>query len=556
MGDTQVKYTLSLNDLLTQRLQQADAQANRFETTMNGLQGTLNRVGAAVGVAFGIQAVKQFVGSVIEAGSQVENAQIGLGTLLKNNEEAAKVIQDTMNDATKTPFAFEGLLQANKALISAGSSAKEARRTVLDLANAISATGGGDVELQRMVVNLQQIKNTGKATALDIKQFAYAGINIYKILADATNLPISKVKDLDVSYDMLRYALAKAHEQGGAYAQGLEKMANSTSVGISNLGDALFQLKVRIFNDAKPAVSDLIATGMDMIKWLGDAYEWVKRNREMLLGLAKGVLLGVGAFKLYKLALQSAVLWQKIEYASITLLGEGFLTANAATKLLAGSFQLLKESVLSNPFGLALTAIAALTTAYFAFSGAAKDAKRENDKLNLSLQDTVKIASDKTEDLIFQIADKYKYGIKAFDKSGNAIRYSVKEQNALIAKDINDQINMIVDNTEKVNGMANLGFVEMAQINKLKQYRSVLAKGPKKLDEAGSDMVPKPEIKTHETSKVTGNRVTTINIHINNLVKEFTVKTVHFNESPEKAKEIVTQALLSAVNDSQVVAGQ
>ena len=46
------------------------------------------------------------------------------------------------------------------------------------------ATGGGNDELTRMASNLQQIKNAGKATAMDIRQFAYAGIDVYGILAD------------------------------------------------------------------------------------------------------------------------------------------------------------------------------------------------------------------------------------------------------------------------------------------------------------------------------------------------------------------------------------
>jgi hypothetical protein len=37
----------------------------------------------------------------------------------------------------------------------------------------------------------------------------------------------TKVKDLEVSYDLLRFALQKAHQEGGLYANGLENMAGT-----------------------------------------------------------------------------------------------------------------------------------------------------------------------------------------------------------------------------------------------------------------------------------------------------------------------------------------
>src|SRR5690349_3532804 len=101
MGDTQVKYTLTLQDLLTQKLDAADASAKRFDTTMGGIQSSLNKVGAAIGIGLGIQAVKNFGKEVIDAGTQVENAQIGLTTLLKDSQGAKEVISNTMQDAQK-----------------------------------------------------------------------------------------------------------------------------------------------------------------------------------------------------------------------------------------------------------------------------------------------------------------------------------------------------------------------------------------------------------------------------------------------------------------------
>lgn len=569
MSDQTVKYTLTLSDLLSGKLENADAKAQKFDTTMSRLQGTINNVAAAAGIAFGLQGLKQFVGGMIDAGTTVEDAQTGLTTLLKDAGKAKEVIKNTMQDATETPFAFEGLLSANKALISANASAEEARQTVKDLGNAIAATGGGDVELQRMVVNLQQIRNTGKATAQDIKQFAFAGINIYQLLADATGKPIDKVKELDVSYEMLRFALAKAHQAGGLYAGGLENMANNTSVQISNLGDALFQLKVKMFDDLKPAITATIEQGKIFIAWLGDAWKWLKQNKDMIFAVAKGVLVGVAAYKAYKLALQASVLWTKIQYASITLLGDGFLTANAGTKLFAGGLEMLKGAMLTNPIGLMAVAVGALAAAYFAFSKTADTALNSNENFNASLM--------KTAGIVDKVQQKLSGGIMGGNNAEilgmNYAQLSKYREDAIERE--KELSSKIADNEARITNLAQLGAKGGQLQNRLKQIAEIedqnrilqgnitnLQDLRKRADKRLKEL-PKPTINNtnaqldlKSTSKITGNRSVTINIDIKNLIESFTVKTVNLGEAIPEIKSKVVQALMSAVNDSQIIGTQ
>lgn len=548
MGDTNVKYTLSLNDLLTSKLSQADQTAKKFDDTMNGLQNTVNRVGAAFGIALGLQGIKQAAGAIIEAGTTVENAQTGLTTLLKDANKAKQVISNTMDDAKTTPFAFEGLLNANKALISANASAEEARGTVKDLANAIAATGGGDNELQRMVVNLQQIRNTGKATAMDIRQFAFAGINIYQLLANATGKPIEKVKELDVSYNLLRYALYKAHQEGGLYANGLENMANNTSVQISNLGDSLFQLSVKVFNDLKPALTSLLETGQDAIKWLESAWEWLKRNKDAILGVAQGVLYGVAAFKLYQLWLKASVMWTRIQAASALAMGESFVAANTATRLLTGGMQLLETSMMANPAGLVLIGISLLASAYFAFQGHAEDATRANNGLNDSLFQTGKQAKQTAEEFVQSAFTK----VQAASVGTDAERMA--DMDRMIAKEIERRRKLAPFENRTGDINAPIKAAE-EDAKKLRNWRNII-KNAKKVDANGVPVLTSGDVQMKQTSKVTGNRSISINIHIDELIHEFNVKTTTITESAAKIAEKVTQTLLSAVNDSQVVAGQ
>lgn len=211
-----------------------------------GFESGLNKI-SSTGVAIGnlmadvIKQVAQTISEVgkmgVEYNAQIETYQTALTTLTGSAEKANKIIEQVKKDAAATPFEVASLVKGNQLLISAGLSAEQARDDILALGNAISATGGGEEELSRMVINLQQIKNVGKASALDIKQFAYAGIDVYGLLADYTGKTREEVTDLEISYEDLTGALKFASKEGGKYFNAMEKQSKTFNGQLSNLKD-------------------------------------------------------------------------------------------------------------------------------------------------------------------------------------------------------------------------------------------------------------------------------------------------------------------------------
>ena len=211
-----------------------------------GFESGLNKI-SSISVTIGnlmsdvIKKVAQTISDVgkmgVEYNAQIETYQTALTTLTGSAEKANKIIEQVKKDAAETPFEVASLVKGNQLLISAGLSAEQARDDILALGNAISATGGGEEELSRMVVNLQQIKNVGKASALDIKQFAYAGIDVYGLLADYTGKTREEVSDLEISYEDLTGALKFASQEGGKYFNAMEKQSKTFNGQLSNLKD-------------------------------------------------------------------------------------------------------------------------------------------------------------------------------------------------------------------------------------------------------------------------------------------------------------------------------
>lgn len=181
------------------------------------------------------QAVIKLGKDAVEYNAQMESYTASFASFLGSAEEAEKAIAAIKEDASTMPFGTSELIEANRALITTGESAEASRKNINALAAAVAATGGGNDVLSRMAANLQQVKNVGKATAMDIRQFAMAGINIYGLLSDATGKSIDEIKEMDVSYEMLTQALIKATEEGGAYYGAMSKQAETYNGQLNSL---------------------------------------------------------------------------------------------------------------------------------------------------------------------------------------------------------------------------------------------------------------------------------------------------------------------------------
>ncbi len=222
-------------------------------------------------VAF--DAAKNFVQSGIEYNAQIEKYTTGFTNMLGSAEAAQQVMSQIQEDAAKTPFDVESLTKANQYLISAGENASYARKTIMALGDAVSATGGGNDELNRMAQNLQQIANTGKATTADIKQFAYAGIDVYGILADYTGKSTTEVQNMTISYDLLTQALQAASEEGGRYYNSMDTQSQTMNGRVSTLQDNVKQLAGLLTGDLSNGVGVVIEKLNDMVVAAQEAYK-------------------------------------------------------------------------------------------------------------------------------------------------------------------------------------------------------------------------------------------------------------------------------------------
>lgn len=279
-----------------QKLKEAQAQLNTTAQGLRTAEGYMNSFGdstrntesslagsIAKGQILGnvlttlaskaLDAAVGFVQTGIEYNAQIEKYTTGFTNMLGSAEAANEAMKAIQEDAARTPFDVASLTEANQLLISAGENAGYSRKLIMALGDAVSATGGGNVELSRMAGNLQQIANVGKATAVDIKQFAYAGINIYQVLADYTGKSVQDVQNMTISYDLLSEALIAASEEGGRYYNAMDAQSQTMNGRVSTLKDNVSQLAGLMTGNLSEAVGTAISKLNDMTVAAQEAYK-------------------------------------------------------------------------------------------------------------------------------------------------------------------------------------------------------------------------------------------------------------------------------------------
>lgn len=305
-----------------QKLKEAQAQLNTTAQGLKTAEGYMNSFGDATSesskslagaIAQGtimagffsklssaaLAAAKSFIQSGIDYNAQIESYTVGFTNMLGSAEAAQQAMAKIQEDAARTPFNVEALTQANQLLISAGENAGYSEKVILALGNAVNAAGGGNAELSRMAQNLQQIANVGKAASIDIKQFAYAGINIYQVLADYTGKSVQEVQNMTISYDLLSQALIAASEEGGRYYGAMETQSQTMNGRMSTLQDNVKQLAGLLTGDLSSGFGVVIGNLNDMLVAAQEAYKtdgWIGLAGA-ITGLTEPINTAKNAFK-------------------------------------------------------------------------------------------------------------------------------------------------------------------------------------------------------------------------------------------------------------------
>lgn len=203
-----------------------------------------------------------FLLSGAKMAGQLEAAEQGFVALLGSAEKARATMQRIKREAAATPFEIPGLTAGAQALTAITKDGDRAIDTLLDVGKAIATSGKGQAELDRVILNLQQISATGKVTAMDIKQFQGA-IPIFNDILKASGLTAESLQDSSNAAELLFGAFKKAGESGGITSQGFISQAGTFNQLLSNMKDSITIFSSELVK--RIGVFDLLKRAMETI---------------------------------------------------------------------------------------------------------------------------------------------------------------------------------------------------------------------------------------------------------------------------------------------------
>lgn len=525
MSDKGVQYEISLKDLLTGPMAKMkastdglDASVRRVQSNLNGLQNTIK--GLAAGFSLAV------IGrEIFEAGTNMENLNISLKTMLGSKSEADKLIAEMVQFAKTTPFSQMEVQTAGKQLLAYGFAAKDiipTLRRIGDVSAGISQPVGEIAYLYGT------IKTQGKAMTVDLRQFANRGIPIYEELAKITGktgAALQKyIEDGQIGFPQIQKAFENMTGAGGKFNNLTEQLAKTTGGMWSNVKDQVSLLAVEAFGLMQSTINKVFQVAQKLLNVLSGLMKWMKENKEMLKALAFGATVAAAAFGVYTLATWSlntallALLANPVVLflAGIALIGAALYLAYQRSEGFRNAINILGDAILYvfgydisesplakslNDNGPLANSLRALRAIWLGFAYSVIFV-REMLKHPLEMPSDIKIRADALYDRGF----------------GEAKR----------ARERMDKI------AGKNSGEEGSGGIFKDMENKVKEAANI-----------GSDV-----------SAASGTKTTTVNINIGNLIEKFNITTNNMSESASKIKQMVTEAMIEAVNDSQIAVGQ
>lgn len=542
-----VVYDLSLKDNLTPGIKDADNAANQLEHSLKSL-------GEAAAAAFAIEKIYEFGREILDVTAEFQ----GFNNVIKySSSDSADANQNLsyLHDAITRlhlPMkeATEAFAETQAGMVGTGIEGQKLRDMFEGISEASTVLHLSADKFSNVTFALKEIGELGTLQSRQMRMLAFALPGAMSLAATSMHMSSTQFHEAmeKGKIDSASFLTAFSSQLKTTFSGGLENAGNSLIANMNDTKNSVTSLKLEIGEQLEPVFVEIMGKMRDFIGFLKSGFEWGMKNKDMLVEVAKYVGIAATAFGVYKaiqlslIAVEKvAVMWQGIQYASINILGDGFLTASVFTKVLAAAQWGLNAAWEANPIGIVIAGLTALVIAVvycwnhfatfraiiygvweflksfseFIFAtpiralmalGEAASNIFHPDKMRANLAEARKIIGDGAKDLATSFERGYNEGMASFKAD-----------------------------TEQETG---------------KKMMPTPASAAKRTTVSNSVAPPK-EPKT----KATGSKNISIHISINELVHQFTVSTQNIMQSPNKVKELISQALTSAVNDSQIIAG-
>lgn len=271
LADEQKRTRMSFGKSVTQSIKAGLYRWNQNSQSRGGIAGAFAKFGANrmeggalqkllgvnVGGILGLaaaeggrkiaQAVSRGIKESLADFGNVQTIQTNLGTVYGSQSAADMRFADIAKYATKSPFGVQQTSDFAVLLKQSGVYENDLMKTLSMIGDV---AGGNQEKYSRIANNYAQIVAANKATAMDLRQFANAGIPIYKAIKDYLasqdkekygGLDTAAVRKMtqngEITSDVIEGVFRMLTSEGGAFNNSVQRGAKTYKAQMQNMQD-------------------------------------------------------------------------------------------------------------------------------------------------------------------------------------------------------------------------------------------------------------------------------------------------------------------------------
>lgn len=246
-----------------------------FKATPAGIAATVSNLA---------RATAEFGKAAVQAYAEIESIKTQLGVVFSNQTQAEDVFGQISQYAIKSPFGVQQTSELAVLLKQSGVYASD----LMDTLKMLGDTAGGNMEkMKRIANNYAQIVSIGKASMLDMRQFAYAGIPIFEAVSKELGVSQQELRKLisdgKVTSDIIEKVFKDLTGINGIFNEATSKGAKTLKARLQNLKDArqlaLSSVGEEIVNFGSNYGNDSLVNSI--VSGLEDFYSWMKEHADV-----------------------------------------------------------------------------------------------------------------------------------------------------------------------------------------------------------------------------------------------------------------------------------
>lgn len=524
-----VKYKLTVVDLLTPGIKKATGAAEQLDSVMGN-------VGRTIAAAFATYELFAFGKSILDVTTKMESlnnvikyTSIDSADAAKNHEFLTGIIDRLKLPIMETTEAYSSL---SASMLGTKLQGQGARDVFEGVAIASTAMHLSAEQNQSVFLALSQMMSKGKIQAQELTlQLGQALPGAQRIAAAAMHMTTAEfMKQMEAGKILASDFLPKFSDElkkqfGGAIPNAIQ----SLQARQTEMNNKWIEMKLVLGEELKPLFIELISILTKLTTFFTTHIRLIKVLAVTLLGIGAGILL-------FKSFLMVAAAWRTaLVFLQLTL-SEGLIPTLYATGVAGQTMW----AGLTGGLTLLLTGIYQLWTYLDNVEG-------KVGKFSAAMKKVWFDAQGAAMALTGNFA-----GAGAMFAQGDAVMRAWNIQNIMkggpsVDELRHQQIQDIMNDKKK------MAFIK-SHPEQLTRWNDMLAKD-KEFTAKGGLGAGKTPLDTPATN-ISGAKPTTINININKLVERLEIATTTITQGVQRSKEEITKALVEACTDAGVIAGQ